>query len=364
MAKTIVGVGDAKAVKRWSGKTAVDIAKKAYFERKFIGTDSNSVIHRKTELESDAGDVISFDLAIQLRGKPTYGDNRAKGNEEQQRFYTDEVKIDQVRKPVSSGGRMTRKRTMIDLRGNAKDRASDYFARFVDELIFIYLSGSRGINEDFIEDTTWTGHAGNAIVAPDAGHIMYGGTAAAFNNITTGDKMNRALIERASAKTTMLQAIDPENARMVPVMIDGSEHYVCIMSPWQAYDLRANDTNGWVDIQKAAAGAEGKNNPLFKGSLGMINGVVLHSHENVIRFNNAGVGTDVPAARALMLGRQAGVIAYGTAGGMRYQWEEEIEDYGNEIGIAVGCIFGFKATTFNSRRFGMLALDTYAANPN
>jgi len=33
-------------------------------------------------------------------------------------------------------------------------------------------------------------------------------------------------------------------------------------------------TGQWLDIQKAAAAAEGKNNPLFKGALGMYRGVI------------------------------------------------------------------------------------------
>lgn len=365
MARTIVGVGDAKAVKRWAGKTAVDIAKKAYFERKFIGTDENSIIQRKTELESDAGDTISFDLAVQLRSKPIYGDNRAEGLEEDQKFLTDTVKIDQVRKPVSAGGRMTRKRTLIDLRQNAKDRASDYFSRYMDEVIFMYLSGSRGINADFIEDLTWTGHAGNAFTAPDTYHLMYGGNATAANNVDSADTMSRSLIERAASRATMMQAIDKDNARMVPVSIEGENRFVCLMSPWQTYDLRTGTNAGdWLDIQKAAAAAQGKDNAIFKGGLGMINNVILHEHENVIRFDNYGAGGITTAARALLMGRQAGVIAYGTAGGLRYQWEEVVKDYGNEVGISIGCIFGMKKSSFNSRDFSVVALDTYAANPN
>ncbi|MBU3887631.1 DUF4043 family protein [Methylosinus sp. KRF6] len=52
--------------------------KKSYFTRKFIGEEQNSVIQRKAELESDAGDKVSFDLSVLLRGKPTAHDNRMK----------------------------------------------------------------------------------------------------------------------------------------------------------------------------------------------------------------------------------------------------------------------------------------------
>lgn len=37
MAKTIIGVGDAKAVKRFSAFLAVDVGRQSYFNRKFMG---------------------------------------------------------------------------------------------------------------------------------------------------------------------------------------------------------------------------------------------------------------------------------------------------------------------------------------
>lgn len=38
MAKTIVGVGDAKAIKRFSAFLAADSSRKSYWNRKFMGT--------------------------------------------------------------------------------------------------------------------------------------------------------------------------------------------------------------------------------------------------------------------------------------------------------------------------------------
>lgn len=364
MAITQVPFGDRKAAKKWSANLVVDIAKKSYFERKFISTDQDSIIHRKTELESDAGDRISFDLSVQLRGRPTYGDNRLEGKEDQLKFYSDEVNIDQVRHGVSAGGRMSRKRTPHDLRTIGKNRLGEYWGRFFDELIFIYLSGSRGVNEDFIEELGWTGHANNAIQAPDATHLMYGGTATSKASITSADTMSRAVIERAQVKAMMMQSQDPTVANMVPVSVMGEDRYVCIMSPFQEHTLRTSDPAGWLEIQKAAAAAEGRNNPIFLGGLGMINNVVLHSHRNAIRFSDYGAGVNLPASRALFLGRQAGCIAYGTAGGPTWSWEEEVKDYKNEPRVAAGTIMGFKKSRFNDKDFGVISIDTYAANPN
>ncbi len=366
MSQTIIGKfgQDPRAQKRWSGSLAVAMQRKSYFERKFIGTDENSLIQRKTELDSDAGDKVSFDLSVQLRGKPTKGDNRLSGNSENLRFYSDEVAIDQTRKSVSAGGKMSRKRTSHDLRKVARDRLSDYWAQYMDELYFIYLSGARGINQDFIEDTDWTGHADNPIQAPDAVHQLFGGDAQSKATITADDKMSRDLIERAAVNAKMMRALDPRQANMMPLNIEGEQRYVVLMSTFQEHDLRTSDQGGWLEIQKAAAAAEGRNNPIFKGSLGMINNVVLHSHESVIRFADAGAGGNLPAARALFLGRQAGVVAYGTTGGMRFEWEEELQDFGNEPVVASGTIIGVKKTRFNGSDFGVQALDTYAKNPN
>lgn len=364
MSQTTIPWGDPKAQKAWSTSLSVDQVKKAYFEKKFIGTDENSIIQRKTELETGPGDRVSFDLSVQLRGEATEGDARLEGKEESQRFYTDEVVIDQARHAVSAGGQMTRKRTNINLRTNARRLLSDYWARFFDEMLFVYLSGSRGINKDFLFPLNWQGRASNAIQAPDIDHVMYGGAATSKATITVNDKMNRALIERAQVKATMLQAQNPEAANMGPVSIDGEEHYVCLMNPFQAHDLRMATGTEWLDVQKAAAAAEGRNNPIFKGGLGMIKNVVLHEHRNGVRFNDYGVGVNIDAGRALFMGRQAGVVAYGTQGDLRWSWKETMKDYDNEPAVAAGAIFGAKKTRFNGMDFGLLSLDTAAKDPN
>lgn len=364
MAATQVPFGDPKAQKKWSASLAHDTTKESYFETRFIGTDDNKIIQRKTELESDAGDSISFDLSVKLRNKPTYGDARVDGKGEALKFFTDEVKIDQVRHQVSCGGRMSRKRTPHDMRKIGKQKLTGYFAQLLDELLFIYLSGARGINEDFIEDTGYTGFANNALQAPDADHLLYGGDAVSKATIASDDKMSKALIERANNKAAMMQARNPQTANMVPVKIGSSEHYICLMSLDQEYDMRTADTSGWIEIQKALIQSKGEKSPIFEGGLGMIGGTILHSHRNVVRFSDYGSGQNMPAARALFMGRQAGVIAYGTTGGMRFSWQEEVKDAGNEPTITSGFIGGIKKARFNNKDFGVLSLDTYAKDPN
>ncbi|MDO8415493.1 MAG: N4-gp56 family major capsid protein [Agitococcus sp.] len=364
MPATTIAFGDPKAQKRWSDVLSHDVNTESYFE-KFTGKGMNNIIQRKTDLEAGAADRVSFDLSVRLRQAPTYGDNRVEGKEEQLRFFSDEVNIDQVRHAVSCGGQMTQQRTAHDLREVAREKLTGYFAQILDEYIFMYLSGARGVNEDFIESTAFAGFANNSLQAPDSDHILYGVVGGSKATLTSSDKMTSAVVERTVNKARMMQARNPQSANMVPVSNGASKQYVMVMSEDQAYDMRNADTNGWAKYQAAAAAAEGRNNPIFRGGLGLINDTVLHSHRNAVRFSDYGASSNLPAARALFMGRQAAVIAYGSnKTGMKYNWKEETADFGNEPKVASGFIAGIKKTRFNGKDFGVVSVDTYAKDPN
>jgi len=138
-----------------------------------------------------------------------------------------------------------------------------------------------------------------------------------------------------------------------------------LMHTFQAYDLRtATSSNDWVEITKVA-GPRGDKNNLFLNALGTYGGIILHKHRNVIRFSTYGSGGTLGAARALFLGAQAGMIAWGGGSSYgRYSWNEEKDDRGNALAITAGCIYGVKKSRYNSADFGVIAVDTYTADPN
>lgn len=369
MARTIVGVNDPKAVKKYGGLLAVDTSQKSYFNSRFMarGAEAEVPIQILTDLETDAGEQISYDLLAELKMAPVEGDDILEGKEEGQKFYTDQIYVDQARCGVNTGGRMTRKRTLHNLREKAKRQQSNWWARLQDELLFVYLSGARGVNEHFLLPTGYQGRAGNALVTPDANHTLYGGNATAFNNIDADDKFDLRLIDRAKTRADTQGGGATDIPVLQPCKIDGNETFVCVMHTFQEDDIRASTATGqWMDIQKAAAGAEGRNSPLFKGSLGMYRGCILHSHRNAIRFSNAGAGANVQAARSLFMGSQAAVVAFGSPGtNMRFDWHEESRDNGNMVVITTSSIFGVKKVTFNTdagaQDFGLFSMDTAAA---
>jgi N4-gp56 family major capsid protein len=367
MAQTIVGLNSAMAVKIYSGNLAVDIGRKGYFTNKFMGSGEvpTKPIWRLTDLEADSGEQISYDLSMQLKAAPTQGDNIIEGKEEALNFYTDVVYIDQLRHGVDCGGRMTRKRTLHDLRKIGKARQTDYWARLFDETFFMYLSGSRGTNTEFIEPTTFSGYANNSFTAPDSQHLVYGGNAVSAASMATTDKMNLQAIDKCVAYAEMMGGGTQGIPQIQAAEVEGEKRYLTIMDPYQAYDLRnGSDTNGWAEIQKALATALGNKSAFITGAIGIHNDVVMHKHQNCIRFTNYGAGANVAATRALFLGVQAATIAFGSPGkDLRFGWREEEKDAGNKIAIYTNTIVGIKKVTFNGLDFGGMAIDTAAKRP-
>ena len=305
---------------------------------------------------------------MQLKMQPIEGDATLEGKEEDLKFYTDSVYIDQMRGGVNTGGRMTRKRTIHDLRKIARVRQSEWWARIFDELIFMYLSGARGVNTDYIYPTSYPGFANNPFVTPDSNHQLFGdGTTKA--TVTSGGVMSLTLIERAVTRASTMGGGATGIPAIQPIRIEGEERYVIVMHPFQSHALRTVTSTGqWLDVQKALATAIGNKSPIFMGGMGYHRNVVLHEHRAVIRFSDYGAGANLPAARALFMGRQAGVVAFGSAGtGLRFDWHEESRDNGNQAVISTSTICGIKKTNFSVAGtpldFGAMALDTYAIDP-
>lgn len=372
--RTVIGVNDPQAVKKWSTALAVAVNKASYFARKMMGmgSDSRLPIQRIDDLESDAGDEVMVDLLMPMNMEPVVGDETLDGKEQALKYYTDRIKIDQVRGGADLGSRMTRKRTLRKIRSDAKRVMSDWWKRLYDELFFIYLSGSRGTQAGYIWPADSAFFQVNPLTAPDAAHQMYGGVATSKASITTSDGFDLRLIDKAVAKAETMGGDGTDELSMLPIDLEGEERYCALIHTFQFDALKSNTATGqWIDIQKAAAAAQGQSNPIFKGNEGMYANVIIHKHRNVIGFSDAGGGGNLPMRRGLFLGAQAAMIAFGSPGtGLRFDWTEEVKDHGNAVKIGSNSIFGVKKATYKSkdnaviRDFGVMALDTYAKDPN
>ncbi len=358
MAETEFAVGASSAVQKWSTSLAIEAEKLQYF-RKFMGTGDDNCIKVKMELQKQAGEKITYALRMKLSGEGIEGDNIIEGTsaEEALVFHTDSLFIDQRRKGTKSKGKMTEQRVLYDLRQQGRNALATWFAEDYDEQIFLYLSGARGYMTGWHVGLSWTGRANNPLTPPNSENIVYGGNATSLATIDAADLMKVSLIEQIVAKA------ETQDPMIQPFRVNGERKHILLMHPYQAYDLRASTSTGdWLDIHKAT---DNQKSLIYQNALGEYAGVILHKHRNIVRFDSTtGMASGMYGARALFLGAQAGAIAWGGGGAMgRYSWNEEYDDRGNALAITAGAIYGVTKTRFNSKDFGVFAVDTYAVDP-
>lgn len=364
------GLNHPLAVQRWSTALAVQAEKLQYFA-KFIGEDDSSMIKAKKDLTKQAGEKITYGLRMKVQGNGVEGDTVIEGTNAEKflDFYADSVFIDQRRMTVKSKGQMSEQRVPYNMRTEAKNALATWFAEDYDEQTMMYLAGARGVDTSFNTPVGWTGRANNPLTPPNADNIVFAGAATGKTKTINGianqyysDDMTNTAIINISLLERLVAKSETTDPMIQPFNIDGEKKFVLLMHTFQAYSLRnSTSTNDWVDIQKRM----GTKSALFRNAMGEYADVILHKHRNVIRFAPASGEWSVPAARALFLGAQAGVIAWGGASSNgRYFWNEEKDDRGNALAVTVSSIYAVKKTRFNNKDFGVIAVDAYCKDPN
>jgi N4-gp56 family major capsid protein len=205
-------------------------------------------------------------------------------------------------------------------------------------------------------DTRFTGL--QSAVAPSTGNeVFVNSNEASDASISTTSTFVLSVIDKA------VEHARTNTPAIRPVMVDGRSFYVDFLHPVQVTDLRTNTSTGqWLDIQKAAmTGGEIADNPIFDGSLGVYNGVILHSDNRMPQGVNSGAAVS-NTRRAVFCGAQAVMLAFGRDNGPeRFTWVEELFDYENELGVSAGLIFGMKKAVYNSTDYATIVQGTYAA---
>ena len=363
---------------------------------------------RCMDLSKAAGDEVTFDLINPIGGKPIMGEAYAEGQGDRMDFSQDSLRINQTRKPISAGGKMTQQRTPHQLRSLARSLGHNYMTRLEDQLKLVHLAGARGFANDIewavptTDDADFASIVVNPVRAPTRNrHWMSTGSglekiAASGNEITiaTTDVMNIDVIDALRTKLDSMPLPPPpvrfEGDQMsqdapMRVLLCSSEQYTSI--------VRSTNFRTWQANAMARASLA-KNNPLFMGEAGLWNGILVVKMPKPIRFragdslrwcasttSNTETATDlVPAAfgtsyavdRALLLGGQALAEAYGKARqtGNPYFWSEKELDHGDKLEVLIGMIAGTSKIQFlidhgagakEYTDFGVMAIDTAVA---
>lgn len=315
----------------------------------FMGKGPDNIIQVMEDLAKERGDTLYVNLVLHLGGEGIDGDNILEGNEQQLLTQEMNLSINQKRQAVRITGRMEQKKTVVNLREEGGTELKRWFTEYYENSFFRVLAG----------DTTFTFANTGETPTPTSGanlRLIYGGdaTGGVAGDLDSADIFTTLEIER------MVYYARTSTPQIRSVRIDGMSLYPIFIHTAQAQNLREDEA--WINAQHHSA-IRGSKNPIFTGALGMWDQAIVYESPRIKTFTNYGAGSNLPAARAMLLGCQAAIFAKG--GGET--WNEKDFDYGNSPGVAMGAIFGIKKAKFTidgtAQDLGVLCCDTYATAP-
>lgn len=272
--------GDNTTRKAWAKKFWIEAKTQSYFyDNGFVGQGENNIIVEFPDLMKEQGDQITFGQVRELSGGGVANDGAMEGFEEAPAVYDDAIVLTQIRNAVRTNGAETEQRSSdAGLRGWAKELLNRWMAAQIDQTIFTALGAS-------------------------CTKIIYGGDATATSDIESGDYMTLALIGKYAAYAKKA------NPLIVGPTVKGKQTAgVAIIAPDQLFDLTERDAS-WAQAQREAQ-KRGDDNPIFGAAAGIHKSVVIHDHPRIALATTWGSGSNLNGATAIVLGIQAGAIAY------------------------------------------------------
>lgn len=349
------------------------------------------------DLSVGAGDNASIDLFNIVTGFPNMGDQKIAGRLMDLTFSSMDIKIDQYRAGVDTGGRMAQKRTVHDLRTIGKANLAGYGARLEDQLTQVHLAGARGYEGGIDWAVPLETHSEfsdvvvNEVLPPSSNRYMVPGSATDVTDLGTTDFITLETIDMIRSimdeDVFPLQPIRLMNSKgeMDPAADDAPLYMLQMTSrQWYHFNQQTSDKDWRTFVANAHARSQGWNHPLFLGDCGMWNGILIKKLNRAVRFpagkdvraydangnivnKTAAVDTD----RALLMGAQALAEAYGNHGksGHYANWHEEWTDHENRMEISMAFMGGKKKVRFKRQDtgemtdHGVFAIDSYSPDP-
>lgn len=354
-------------------------------------TSPDYPIVKVTDLSKSAGDNVSVDLFNIFTGKPVMGDKRLAGRGMSTTSSSFDVYISQSRGMAENGGRMTQKRTKHNLRQVVQAGLTNWAGRLEDQRCLVHLAGARGSQQtaDWVvplaADPEFSEIMVNTVKPPTKNRHFFANDATAPDNLGTNDWLSLRDVERISA------IVKESNVPLQPIKIKGDVYawnnplWVLFVTErqWAYLKRSAQTNNAYKDaLTYAVKRFDGQRHPLFMGDSLMWSGILIKPMGRyAIRFNagdnvmvaqsdNDDTGTAVAAAqpidRALLVGAQALIKAYGNEGTSDYfyTWNEELVDHKNSVEVSLAMMEGAAKTRFTINGtltdHGVAVIDSYA----
>lgn len=343
-------------------------ARDQMFIKNFIGTGTNALIQRITELtKTEKGEKVLMHLVADLVEDGVIGDNEREGNEEAMQSYSQEINIDLLTHSVRNKGKLADQKTVINFREMGKDKLAFWLANRADQLAFLTLSGISYAYKNNGAPRVGSPFPNLAFAADVAApsskrSLMFDGTTLAVSatgSITSGYLPKYTMIVDLIAYA--------KEHYVKPLMSGGKSYYVLLVAPGTLAALKKD-----ADYQRAVvavATKAGMDSPWFTGATVTIDGAVIHEHNLVYNTKGAasgskwGSGGAVNGTRTLLCGAQAlGMADLGSP-----EWTEKLFQYDSQQGINIDKMFGLLKPQFHSiydgstEDFGVISCDHYIA---
>lgn len=278
--------------------------KQADAEAKLKGQSAPDMpVVRVTDLSKTQGDTVSVDLFNIISGKPLVGDVNAEGKGEKLSFSSMDVSLNLFTKGVDAGGKMAQQRTVWNLRGIALANLAGYMPRLETQSTLVHLAGARGSQAgmDWVvplgSDGDFSSIMVNTVKAPTYNrHYVVNGA-----NLTQGGAQLGSVVSTDVLKLSHLDELrkimDDMEVRINPVKIaddpaaNDEPMWLFLASP-RVYAQLLSDTtsNGSIRAFQQNAwnrASYGSKHPLFRGEVGMWNGILVRKMDRAIRFEKS-----------------------------------------------------------------------------
>ena len=382
-----------------TGPVPKQSAADAKARRRSMQSTHDMPIVQITDLSKAMGEAVSIDLFGLMTGEPIMGDTKAAGTGQPLHMSSMDILINQSRKVADPGGRMSRRRTVHDLRSISRANLADFFARLEDQRCLVHFCGARGTSSGvdwcipLEASPNFSAIMVNEVKPPTRNRRFLAGGATSVTDLSATDVLSLIEIDKWRASLNEMElppspvkipgdAMSMDNPLYLWFVTSRQWHYLEITS-----SARNNDWRSFLaSAQKRAAFSK---HPLFMGAMdgmvGIWNGVVIIQTNRAIRWNagdtvrevqaNGSVSNSACAVatdRSFILGGQALGECLGDAGGgdpYPMDWEEEETDGKNALeifGISVGgkAKVQFTGTDGTVTDFGVMVFDSYAPAPD
>jgi N4-gp56 family major capsid protein len=298
----------------FSNQLTGDAPKQADAESKLkMQTVPDMPFVRVTDLSKTAGDTVSVDMFGLVGGKPLVGDINAEGRGEKMTATSMDIAIDNLTKVVDAGGKMAQQRTVHNLRSLAMAQLVSYFTRLDDQLSLVHAAGARGFHQgaDWVvplaADADFASICVNTVKAPTYNrHFVASGTSLVkggqqLGSIATTDVFKlehldgfRTILDEMDFPLQPVRIADDPAAQDEPmwVMYVSPRQYSQILTNTSGATLRSFQQYAW---NRASYGSK---HPLFKGEVGMWNGILVKKLARPIRFTTGTSAKIITSANA------------------------------------------------------------------